>query len=104
MGVDAVLARHGPRDKKTRRPTRENVAYYIDKGDRFVSDCEGTTLPMLIRVKPYGSLVLSSSEMPQFIDEVRRLGNGGAPYVEPLVALAEQCSQDPNLWLHLDGD
>lgn len=58
---------------------------------------------MLVRVKPYGSLVLLPDDMEQFVDELRELRLAPSATAE-ILALAKACAADRNTELHLDGD
>lgn len=113
MGLDLELVRPGPRDKRTRRPTFEQLGLYIDADHAFERAVEeaircsrrSTSVPMIIRFDVFGSTVLQSSDMEQFAAEVRVLGgDSSASYVEPIVALAERCAATPRSELHIDGD
>jgi hypothetical protein len=64
---------------------------------------------MLERVDPYGDLILSSAEMPQFLEELDHLraateSAGEREVLMELARLAAVCREDPTLELHLVGD
>ncbi|MEV4297452.1 hypothetical protein [Microbispora rosea] len=75
---------------------------------RLVDQMRGRgTHPMLERVDPYGSLIFSLAEMPQFLSELARLPTSTAQDVEAirrLEDLARKGAADPATELHLDGD
>jgi hypothetical protein len=109
MGVDVVLKQvsQSGTSPKNRRLTR--VDGVLDSADLFMHVCENTNLPMLSRVKPYGSLILTAPDMPQFISEidtVRRSVERSSErqLLDGIEALAERCSGDASFELHLDGD
>lgn len=88
---------------------QEHPEAALDDGDRFAMLCGGSKLPMLERVDPYGSLVLSSAEMDQFIEELAILRQReGAPacgvLLDRIERLARKCAADADLQLRLDGD
>ncbi|MEN3535848.1 hypothetical protein AAH991_12095 [Microbispora sp. ZYX-F-249] len=71
MGVDVVLMRVEQRGTSPKRRTLAPVAVAPDPEEvfvRLVARVRGRgTHPMLERVDPYGSLILSPAEMPQFL-------------------------------------
>ncbi|MEU4390244.1 hypothetical protein [Kribbella sp. NPDC023855] len=108
MGVDVVLKRVGRAgtSPKKRRLTQLDVV--LDEADVFAGVCAGSGLPMLSRVDPYGDLVLTGEEMPQFIAEVEvEWGRAAEPQRGVLAEvrrLAEWCAAEPSTELHLEGD
>jgi hypothetical protein len=104
VGVDVVLVRRGAKRSKW---TVEDLV--SDSDDIFSNACVASGTPMLGRVKPYGSLVLTSAEMGQFIDEVQRVaGNLGSEpdrdLLDGVVRVATLCSGDRATELRLEGD
>jgi hypothetical protein len=65
---------------------------------------------MMGRVDPYGSLVLTSQEMEQFIAEIDSIRDGenlnstAVAVLTEVKRLAVICMNDSALELHLDGD
>ncbi|MEW9527749.1 hypothetical protein [Microbispora sp. NPDC049125] len=111
MGVDAVLVRVEQHGTSPKRRKLAPIAVAPDPKDvfvRLVGQVRGRgTHPMLERVDPYGSLILSPAEMPQFLAELARLPTSAAQDVEAirrLEDLARRCAADPATELHLDGD
>ncbi|MEU7888660.1 hypothetical protein AB0B54_24415 [Microbispora bryophytorum] len=113
MGVDAVLMRveQPGSSPKSRRLTPAAVA--LDHNDSFVrlvDQIRGRSVnPMLERIDPYGSVILTSAEMPQFIEELARLRAFAVTAEDVRVIrefedLARECAANPALELHLDGD
>ncbi|WP_419703565.1 hypothetical protein [Promicromonospora sp. NFX87] len=103
MAVDISLYRVEQPGTSPRRRKLILLGSYSDHGDLFAEACAATSLPMLARVKPYGSLMLLSADMEQFVDELRELQLD--PSVkEEILALARVCAADRDTELHLDGD
>jgi hypothetical protein len=87
----------------------EHLKVVSDDGDHFAELCSGCGLPMLERVDPYGSLVLSSEEMEQFLAElaVLRRRETARPYqvlLDQIERLAGECATGVDLQLRIDGD
>ncbi|GAB2613752.1 hypothetical protein [Kribbella endophytica] len=105
MGVDVILVRRGAKRSKTAWSVEELVS---DSRDVFSNACVASGTPMLGRVKPYGSLVLTSDEMAQFIDEVERVHHlvpaTDRGIFEDVVRVAKRCEADRATELHLEGD
>ncbi|MEG8281213.1 MULTISPECIES: hypothetical protein [unclassified Streptomyces] len=81
----------------------------LDGSDLFARICESSNLPMLNRVDPYGTLILTSQDMPQFLSEVdvERSSVDGDSERNILTAirgLAERCADEVSMELHLEGD
>ncbi|WP_405684818.1 hypothetical protein OG204_09830 [Streptomyces sp. NBC_01387] len=81
----------------------------LDLHDKFARLCESSVLPMLSRVDPCGTLVLTSSEMDQFIAEVEvEFLQGKDPamkeFLKGLLGLARECQEKEEMQLRLDGD
>ncbi|MEV0618164.1 hypothetical protein AB0I81_32900 [Nonomuraea sp. NPDC050404] len=80
-----------------------------DRGDRFARLCSSSTLPMLSRVDPYGTLILTSQEMEQFISELEE-GFGSSHdsdvkyLLQEILRLARECESQSATELHLEGD
>ncbi|MEV6287663.1 hypothetical protein [Kribbella sp. NPDC051770] len=103
MGVDVLLVRRG---KKRPILVEEVVA---DPQDIFSEACVTSCTPMLGRVKPYGSLVLTADEMSQFISEVEGVVRGLGSTVDrqvfdDVLRVARTCAADRATELHLEGD
>lgn len=103
MAVDISLYRVDQPGTSPRRRKLILLGSYADRGDVFAEACAATSLPMLARVKPYGTLVLLPDDMEQFVDELRELGLAPSATAE-ILALAKACAADRNTELHLDGD
>ncbi|MEU0785651.1 hypothetical protein ABZ341_29215 [Streptomyces sp. NPDC006173] len=78
-------------------------------GDTFAGVCAGSGLPLLSRVDPYRSLILTAADMTQFVSEIEttRARCGDAKTVallDDVRALALRCAAQPDLEIHLDGD
>lgn len=64
---------------------------------------------MLSRVDPYGTLILSSSEMGQFISEIEveclRVEDPAVKeFLKDALRLARECQEQGAMQLRLDGD
>jgi hypothetical protein len=109
MGVDVLLMqvrREGTSPKRHRRSVLDSVPDY---SDIFAELCENSGKPMLSRVDRYGSLLLTSLDMPQFIAEIDALRSGAETAEQTAILgeigrLARRCGEDENLELHLEGD
>ncbi|WP_432067501.1 hypothetical protein [Streptomyces sp. C10-9-1] len=109
MGVDVVLmqvAQRGTSPKKRRLTT---VEFVQDGVDLFSGLCANSTLPMLNRVDPYRTQILTSVDMPQFIAEVNATCDQvkeqrERDILEKIRKLAERCAVAASLELHLQGD
>lgn len=109
MGVDVVLVRVEQRGTGPKRRRVSHVDVVHDPQGTFSDLCEASALPMLSRVKPWGTLVLSSNEMDQFISEVEtelaQLSDPGAgELLAGVLRLARECREQRMMQLHLDGD
>ncbi|MGW2095246.1 hypothetical protein [Promicromonospora sukumoe] len=105
MGIDVALFRVTRKGTSPRRRKLELLDFYVDRNEEFTRACAGSELPMLARAKPYGSLVLLSEEMGQFVRELHTTAGSDRPgFLEPILGLAERCATDPTTELHLDGD
>ncbi|GAB1824003.1 hypothetical protein [Herbidospora sp. RD11066] len=87
----------------------ERVDSFPDLHDVFAGLCRESRLPMLRRADPYGSLILTSAEMPQFISELTETlalvtDVPTCDVVTEILRLAELCAADPHLEAHLEGD
>lgn len=103
MAVDISLCTVEQQGTSPRRRKLTLLGSYSDRGDKFAEACAATSLPMMARVKPYGSLVLRPGDMAQFVDELRELRLDPSAK-EEILALARACAADRNTELHLDGD
>ncbi|MPY62783.1 hypothetical protein [Streptomyces spongiae] len=109
MGVDAALMRVAQQGTSPKRRRAGLIDVVVDDADRLARLCSDSGLPMLNRVAPYRSLILSSAEMEQFIPEIevvrRRVDDPfDRALLEGVLRLAWVCSADPSTELHLDGD
>lgn len=106
MGVDIALFRVEQKGTSQRHRRFVRLGVYFDRGDRFAKARSGTSLPMLARVDPYGSLILTSEDMEQFVNELVELSSveGAGEFLEPILELAAACAAGPATELHLDGD
>ena len=103
MAVDISLYRVEQPGTSPRRRKLTLLGSYSDRGDVFAEACAATSLPMMVRVKPYGSLVLLPADMEQFVGELRELRLDSS-VKEEILALAKACAADRDTELHLDGD
>jgi hypothetical protein len=109
MGVDVVLKRVSQPGTSSKRRRLTQVDLVPDGDDVFARICARSKLPMLSRVDPYGDLILTATEMPQFIAEVDdELGIAGTDLERELLGcvrrLAERCGAETSTELHLEGD
>jgi hypothetical protein len=103
VAVDISLYRVEQPGTSPRRRKLILLGSYSDRGDVFAEACAATSLPMMVRVKPYGSLVLLPADMEQFVGELRELRLDSS-VKEEILALAKACAADRDTELHLDGD
>lgn len=108
MGVDVALIRVEQQGSSPRRRCASQVDVVVDLHDRFARVCESSSLPMLSRVEPYGTLILTSSEMDQFIAEVEfevEFSRVEDPVVKELLKavfrLARECHEREAMQLRL---
>ena len=92
---------------RRRRLTQLDVVR--DTRDVLARICGRSKLPMLRRVDPYGDLILSSSEVPQFLEELKTelelaTGDEERSLLTAVSKLAERCLTDPSTELQLQGD
>ncbi|MEU9357461.1 hypothetical protein AB0D35_04980 [Streptomyces sp. NPDC048301] len=78
-------------------------------GDTFADLCARSGFPMLRRVDPYNSQILTSQDMPQFISELEATLRDEedvrvVALLNEILTLAERCVSQPGLEIHLDGD
>lgn len=109
MGVDVVLNEVSQPGTSSRRRWVTQVDVVPGPGEVFVRVCARSSLPMLGRVDPYGDLVLTSVEMPQFVAELEQELAVSVMVAEREVLsavrwLAERCAADSSTELHLLGD
>ncbi|TKK85783.1 hypothetical protein FDA94_24425 [Herbidospora galbida] len=109
MGVDVIVMRVTQTGTSPKGRRFEVAESFPDVRDVFATLCGQSRLPMLRRVDPYGSLVLTPEEMPQLIAELTETlalaGDDPARRaVEEVRRLAERCATEPGLELHLEGD
>lgn len=71
MGVDVVLTQVSQPGTSPKRRRLTQLDVVPDPADVFATICQRSTLPLLRRVDPYRDLILTSAEMPQFLDEVQ---------------------------------
>ncbi|MFI2435550.1 hypothetical protein [Streptomyces sp. NPDC018693] len=109
MGVDVVLQRVERRGTSPRRRRLTQVEVVPDGSGLFARICGSVGTPLLNRVDPYGDLVLTTAEMPQFLSEIDAARAVARTDTErrllaDIRALAERCAQDTSTELHLQGD
>ena len=109
MGVDVVLNAVDQPGTSSRRRRLTQLDVVPDTRDLFARICGRSKLPMLRRVDPYGDLILSSSEVPQFLEELKAeleltTGDEERSLLTAVSKLAERCLTDPSTELHLQGD
>lgn len=109
MGVDVVLAEVSQLRTSSKRRRVTSLEVLSDRYEAFVRICARSSLPMLRRVNPYGDLILTPAEVPQFIAEIDEelVAADAAPEREFLNSarrLALRCAGDPSTELHLVGD
>lgn len=109
MGVDVMIMRVTRLGSSSRRRRLDLVDAFLDVRDVFADVCRESRLPMLSRADPYGSLILTSAEMPQFVAELTQAlaRTEDAPVwsvVTEILRLGEMCAKDADLELHLEGD
>ncbi|MGA5564860.1 hypothetical protein ACPCUV_27360 [Streptomyces platensis] len=109
MGVDVTLVRVEQRGSGPRRRRASQVDTILDLHDKFARLCESSTLPTLSRVDPYGTLILTSSEMDQFISEIEvecmRIEDPAVQnFLKNTLRLARECQKEEAMQLRLDGD
>jgi hypothetical protein len=109
MGVDVVLKQVSQPGTSPKRRRLTQVDVVLDGSDLFARICESSDLPLLNRVDPYGTLILTGAEMPQFIaevDTVRGLVDGESEreILTDIRRLAERRASEASMELHLEGD
>ena len=109
VGADVVLIRLRRSGSNPSRWRQEHLDVALDPSDLFAGLCGSCGLPMLERIDPYGSLVLSSAEMDQFIMELSAVrqqekARRSGELLDRIEQLARRCSADPDLQLRIDGD
>lgn len=108
MGVDVALMEVSQHGTSPRRRRLRQVTAVIDRQDFFARRFPDSGKPMLSRVDPYKDLILTSSEMAQFIDEIEPLiadsSGEEAERLREVIELARRCQASQNLELHLQGD
>ncbi|MYW66050.1 hypothetical protein GTY65_18615 [Streptomyces sp. SID8379] len=111
MGVHVSLVRVTQRGTSSKGRRVEYLASVGRSGDTFAGLCARSELPMLRRVDPYNSQILTARDMPQFISELEatRAGSAGqdvgvAGLLDDLLGLARRCASQAGLEVHLDGD
>jgi hypothetical protein len=113
VGLDVELVRIEQVGTSPRRRQSVELAVVGDTRFRFAESVEraqhGGSTPMLDRIDLYGTLELSSNEMPQFLDELSQLlaiavNDQEREVLEAVQRLAERCRDDSNLALRLVGD
>ncbi|MEV6881343.1 hypothetical protein [Streptomyces sp. NPDC051135] len=109
VGVDVMLMQvaQGGSSPKSRRLT--TVDFAQDGADLFSDLCVNSRLPMLNRVDPYRTRILTSADMPQFISEIDATCDLTAEKAErdilqKIRGLAERCAAAACFELHLVGD
>ena len=110
MGIDAVLRR---RENPGTGPARESLhVVAVVYGNNAVNDLIERVhgrMPMLSRLDPVSSVVLTRSDMPELLGELDQAltqahSTDERQYLAATRALAEVCACDRALELHFDGD
>lgn len=109
MGVDVVLMQVAQRGTSPKKRRLSAVEVVQDGADLFSGLCVNSSLPILNRVDPYRTLVLTSVDMPQFISELAATcdlvtGQRERDILEKICVLAKRCAEAASLELHLQGD
>jgi hypothetical protein len=110
MGIDAVLRR---RDRPGTGPQRESlrdiaVVFGVDEMASLLQRMQGR-MPVLSRLDPVRSVVMTSADMPELISELDQTMSGAISdperqFLSATRALADVCACDRSLELHFDGD
>ena len=92
---------------RRRRLTQLDVV--PDTRDVFARICGRSKLPMLRRVDPYGDLILTPSDAPQLLEELKAelaltTDDEERSLLTAVSKLAERCLTDPSTELQLQGD
>ncbi|MFZ3566704.1 hypothetical protein ACOKM5_06990 [Streptomyces sp. BH097] len=109
MGIDVVLMQVTQRGTSPKKRRLTRVECVQDGADLFSGLCVTSGLPMLNRVDPYRTRILTPADMPQFISEVEATcdlvkGQQERDILERICELAERCAEAAGLELHLQGD
>lgn len=109
MGVDVVLKRVSQPGTSPRRRSLTQAEVILDSSDLFARICAQSNLPMLSRVQPYGTLILTTDEMPQFIAEIDSTqltvdDERQHALLAGIRELAERCAREESMEIHLEGD
>ncbi|MEU6367601.1 hypothetical protein ABZ876_18125 [Streptomyces sp. NPDC046931] len=109
MGVDVVLKQVSQPGTSPKRRRLQQVDAVLDGSDVFARICESSNLPMLNRVDPYGTLILTAQDMPQFLSEVDAVTSSvdrgtDRDILTAIRSLAQQCAAEASMELHLEGD
>ncbi|WP_329328775.1 hypothetical protein [Streptomyces luteogriseus] len=107
--MDVTLVHVEQQGSSPRRRRTSQVDSVLDLHDKFARLCGSSMLPMLSRVDPYGTLILSSSEMDQFISEIeveflRVEDPVMKDFLKSALRLARECREEEEMKLRLDGD
>ncbi|RAJ84959.1 hypothetical protein K377_03440 [Streptomyces sp. PsTaAH-137] len=100
------VAQGGTSPKRRRLTT---VDFARDAADLFSALCANSGLPMLNRVDPYRTRILTSADMPQFISEIDAtcdltVERATRDILQRIRSLAARCAEAGNFELHLVGD
>lgn len=109
MGVDVVLKLVHQPGSSPRRRSLVGVDAVLDGADVFAGLCVRSGLPMLNRVDPYGTLILTAQDMPQFLSELDAVrgvtgAGSGREVLDAVRRLAERCAAGASMEVHLEGD
>ncbi|MFH8487709.1 hypothetical protein [Streptomyces longisporoflavus] len=109
MGIDVELMQVTQRGSSPKTRRVEPVDAVQDEADLFAEMCVRSSLPMLNRMDPYRTRILTAADMPQFIAEVDATRDMVTEQrerqrLQAIRALAERCSAGAGLELHLLGD
>ncbi|SES16501.1 hypothetical protein SAMN05216188_12429 [Lentzea xinjiangensis] len=109
MGVDVLLMSVEQKGTSPKRRQVRPVEMVLDPLDRFSRLCATSRRPMLGRVDPCRTLVLTRADMPQFISELEAEltehdDRETRDLLDQVLGLARRCQARDAHELHLDGD
>jgi hypothetical protein len=109
VGVDVLLMTVRQRGTSSKGRQVRPADVMLDPADRFARLCTSSRRPMLSRVDPCKSLILTRADMPQFIFEVEAEFAASddrevRDLLQRVLGLARECEAHEAYELHLDGD